>query len=141
MARAAKANWYPTDDGGRRYWDGTEWTGQFFPRDLAPGTPKGWHPDSPGVHRWWTGERWTEARVSDSGTIDVVAGIGQKLFTVSTQGPLSADIETALLKALRHYPPARIVQLQVYFSTFGIPHTSCAALVEWERQALHSATT
>lgn len=132
MGRVAKPGWYPTDDGGRRYWDGAGWTSKFDPPPLPEGTPAGWHQDRPGVRRWWSGNRWTEAWAADDGTFDAARRVGQAIIKVMLMGGLDQPIEQKILEAMVEYPPSRIVDLDVHFSTFGMPGTTAFALIEWQ---------
>lgn len=94
----------------------------------------GWYPDegSAQLLRWWNGHAWTDALVSRDGTIDVARGVGQRIVTATAQGDLDQFISGKILESLAGLPPARIVQLQVSFSTFAMPHTSAIAVVEWQ---------
>jgi TM2 domain-containing membrane protein YozV len=78
---AAAAGWYSVPSGGRRYWDGKQWTNDVLgapnaaaeyaalspdlptPGVLAPQAPAqmhpaGWYPRQGGAMQWWDGYAW-----------------------------------------------------------------------------------
>lgn len=106
MARATKAGWYPTDDGGRRYWNGNAWTARYEPRSPGAGAPRGWYRDSPTTYRWWTGEAWNRARIADDGACDLANDVGQGVVRISGAMVTLWTVMEMIPSALKEYPPS-----------------------------------
>ena len=57
---AAPAGWYDDGSGRLRWWDGQEWTQQYYTAAPPVAAPAGWYDDGSGRQRWWDGQDWTE---------------------------------------------------------------------------------
>lgn len=84
----------------------------IFGKD-KPGPPggnaqakEGWY-SFEGNERWWTGSFWQNAYRTADGRIDASRCVRQAVMSLS-DGDFTSD-QKGILRALRQYPPARIV--------------------------------
>ena len=71
---AAPAGWYDDDSGQLRWWDGQEWTQQYYTAAPPVAAPAGWYDDGSGRLRWWDGQDWTQQYYTAAPPVAAPAG-------------------------------------------------------------------
>jgi hypothetical protein len=151
--------WYddPDTPGGKRYWDGSNWTDQrraperhdepprpeparpepARPEPASPAPPTGWYDDpaAPGGKRYWDGSKWTDERRApeSKGSLrrwysSLSRGVQWIVAVVVGAGAVAGAIGAILALLPGPGPPLRASLSQV---TVGTPYT----LDQWASRA------